>query len=156
MAYGIPLYIGIPTCVIVYCYFRIFTTVRNHNYSNFHLPGNPISSVNVEEVKVARTLLIIVVFFNLCWIPILTIDFVDTISQRYNFPSEVYVAYTFLATISSALNPLIYGVMNKSFRRNYLKVLRCRYCRSQGVVEPLALCGMTNVVGTLPLEDQNG
>ena len=104
----------------------------------------------------ARTLLIIVVFFNLCWIPILTIDFVDTISQRYNFPSEVYVAYTFLATISSALNPLIYGVMNKSFRRNYLKVLRCRYCRSQAVVEPLALRGMTNVVGTLPLEDQNG
>ena len=156
VAYGIPLYIGIPTCVIVYCYFRIFTTARNHNYSNFRLPGNPISSVNVEEVKVARTLLIIVVFFNLCWVPILTIDFVDTISQRYNFPSEVYVAYTFLATISSALNPLIYGVMNKSFRRNYLKVLRCRYCRSQGVVEPLALCGMTNVVGTLPLEDHKG
>ena len=42
VAYGLPLYIGIPTCVIVYCYFRIFTTVRNHNYSNFHLPGNPI------------------------------------------------------------------------------------------------------------------
>ena len=132
VAYGIPLYIGIPTCVIVYCYFRIFTTVRNHNYSNFRLPGNPISSVNVEEVKVARTLLIIVVFFNLCWVPILTIDFVDKISQRYNFPSEVYVAYTFLATISSALNPLIYGVMNKSFRRNYLKVLRCTISRCRG------------------------
>jgi len=43
VAYGLPLYIGIPTCVIVYCYFRIFTTVRNHNYSNFHLRGNPIS-----------------------------------------------------------------------------------------------------------------
>ena len=154
VAYGVPLYIGIPACVIVYCYFRIFTTVRNHN-SNFHLSGNPISSVYVEEVKVARTLLIIVVFFDLCWIPILAIDFVDTISQRYIFPSEVYVAYTFLATISSALNPLIYGVMNKSFRRNYLKVLRCRHCRSQAVVEPLTLRGMANVVGTLPLQDQS-
>ena len=59
MAYGIPLYVGIPTCVIIYCYFRIFTTVRHHN-SNFHRPGNPISTVNVEEVKVASTILVCV------------------------------------------------------------------------------------------------
>ena len=62
MAYGIPLYIGIPTCVIIYCYFRIFTTVRHHN-SNFHHSGNPISTANVEKFKVARTILVIVVFF---------------------------------------------------------------------------------------------
>ena len=68
------LYIGIPTCVIIYSYLRIFTTVRHHN-CNFHRSGNPINTVNVEEVKVARTILVTVVFFNLCWIPILTIDF---------------------------------------------------------------------------------
>ena len=146
----ILLYIGIPTCVIIYCYFRIFTTVRHHN-GNFHHPGNPISTVNVEEVKVARTILVIVVFFNLCWIPIFTIDFVDTIFQRWIFPREAYMAYTFLATISSALNPVIYGVLNKSFRKNYLKVLRCRCCRSQAVVEPLALRVRVSVVAMGPL-----
>ena len=150
LAYGIPLYIGIPTCVIIYCYFRIFTTVRHHN-SNFHHPGNPISTVNVEEVKVARTILVIVVFFNLCWIPILTIDFLDTIFQRWIFPPEAYIAYTFLATISSALNPFIYGVLNKSFRKNYLKVLRCRCCRSQAVVEPLDVRVRASVVAMGPL-----
>ena len=67
LAYGIPLYTGIPACVIIYSYLRIFTTVRHHN-SNFHHSGNLISTVNVEEVKVARTILVIVVFFNLCWI----------------------------------------------------------------------------------------
>ena len=150
LAYGILLYVGIPTCVIIYCYFRIFTTVRHHN-DNFHLPGNPMSTVNVEEVKVARTTLVIVVFFNLCWIPILTIDFLDTIFQRWIFSTEAYMSYTFLATISSALNPLIYGVLNKSFRKNYLKVLRCRCCRSQAVVEPLALRVRASVVAMGPL-----
>ena len=149
-AYGIPLYIGIPTCVIIYSYLRIFTTVRHHN-SNFHHPGNPISTVNVEEVKVARTILVIVVFFNLCWIPILTIDFLDTIFQRWIFPPEAYIAYTFLGAISSALNPFIYGVLNKSFRKNYLNVLRCRCCRSQAVVEPLALRVRASVVAMGPL-----
>ena len=136
-------------------YFRIFTTVRNHN-SNFHLHGNPISMVNLEEVKVPRTIFVIVVLFSLCWIPVLTIDLVDTAFQRWTVAPEAYVAYTFLATISSALNTLIYGVFNKSFRKNYLKVLRCRYCRSQAVVEPLAVRGRANVddMGPLPKKIQ--
>ena len=134
--YGSPLYIGVPTCVIIYCYLRIFSTVRNHN-RNVHLPGNPISSVNVEEVKVARTIFVVVVFFNLCWIPVLTVNVLDDVFQRWIFPTDVYIFYTLLATLSSAVNPLIYGVMNKSFRTNYLKLLCCTYCRSQVVVGPL-------------------
>ena len=134
--YGNPLYIGVPTCIIIYCYLRIFITVRDHN-RNAHLPDNPISSVNVEEVKVARTIFVVVVFFNLCWIPVLTVNVLDYAFQRWIFPTEVYIFYTLLATLSSAVNPLIYGVMNKSFRTNYLKLLRCTYCRSQVVVGPL-------------------
>ena len=134
--FGHPLYIGVPTCVIIYCYSRIFSTVRNHN-RNVHLPNNPISPVNVEEVKVARTIFLVVVFFNLCSIPVLTVNVLDHAFQRWIFPTEVYTLNTFLVTLSSAVNPLIYGVMNKSFRTNYLKLLRCTYCRSQVVVGPL-------------------
>ncbi|CAH3016597.1 unnamed protein product [Porites evermanni] len=135
--YGSPLYIGVPTCVIIYCYLRIFSTVRNHN-RNLHPPNNLISSVNVEDVKVARTIFLVVVFFNLCWIPILTVNVLDDVFQRWIFPTEVYILNSFLGTLSSAVNPLLYGVMNKSFRTNYLKLLRCTYCRSQVVVEPMA------------------
>ena len=148
LTYGIRLYVGFLTGVIIYCYFRIFTTVRHHN-NNFS--GNPMSPVNVEEVKVARTIFLVVVFFNLCWIPILTIDLVDAVRQKWSFPREAYLAYTFLGTISCVLNPLIYGVLNKSFRKNYLKVLRCRCCRSQAVVEPLALRVRASVVAMGPL-----
>ena len=135
--YGSPLYIGVPTCVIIYCYSRIFSTVRNHN-RNLHPPNNLISSVNVEDVKVARTIFLVVVFFNLCWIPILTVNVLDDVFQKWIFPTEVYILNSFLGTLSSAVNPLLYGVMNKSFRTNYLKLLRCTYCRSQVVVGTLA------------------
>ena len=43
-----------------------------------------------------------------------------------DLPSRgIYGIYVF-GDYSSALNPLIYGVLNKSFGMNYLKVLRCR------------------------------
>ena len=70
----------------------------------------------------------------------------DSIQTRWTFSREVHVAYTFLAHIRSALNPLIDGVLNKNFRTDYLKLLCCRYCRSQVVVEPLAMNGRVNVI----------
>ena len=57
----------------------------------------------------------ILVFFSLCWNPVLLIDLVDTILGRWTFPGEAHVAYTFLANISRALNPFIYGVLNRNF-----------------------------------------
>ena len=127
------IFIGIPSCIVFYFYFRIFKAVRSHN-NNLHLSGNGINAVNVEEVKVARTLFVIVVFFTLCWAPVVVIDLVDVIRGSWTFPREAYVAYSVLATLSTALNPLIYGVLNRNFRREYLKLLRCRYCRLQAVV----------------------
>lgn len=134
-AFMVTVYIGLPTCVIFYCYLRIFQTVRSHN-TNFQTSGVASHTVNVEEIKITRTLFVIVVFFNLCWTPVLLIDIADTIRGTWTFPREVYVAYSFLATISSALNPIIYGVLNKNFQKEYRKILCCSYCRTQSIVEP--------------------
>ena len=137
-AFLVMVNVGLPICIIFFCYLRIFKTVRSHN-NNFQNTGNGTSTVNVEEIKVARTLFVIVLFFNFCWTPILLIDLVDTIHGSWIFPRRVYVAYSFLATVSSALNPIIYGVLNKNFKDEYLKMLRCSHCRSQAVVEPFVV-----------------
>ena len=129
-------YVGLPTCIIFYCYPRIFNTVRSHN-SNFETSRNGSNTVNVEEIKVARTLFVIVVFFNICWTPIFVIDITDTVLGRWIFPREAYVAYSFLATISSAINPLIYGVLNKNFQKEYLKILRCSCCEVRTTIQPI-------------------
>ena len=146
-AFLVTVYVGFPTCVIFYCYLKIYQSVRCHN-NNFQSTRVGCFAVNVEEIKVARTLFVIVVFFNLCWTPILVIDIVDTIRGSWIFPRGAYVAYSFLATISSALNPLIYGVLNKNFQKEYLKVFRCIYCRSETIVEPFMAKGGGNTVAT--------
>ena len=152
-AFLVTVYVGFPTCVIFFCYLRIFKTVRSHN-NNFQTSGNGPSTLNVGEIKVARTLFVIVVFFNLCWTPILLIDLVDTVRGSWTFPREAYVAYSFLVTISSALNPVIYGVLNNSFQKEYLKFLRCSYCRSQTIVEPFTAEGAVSTVA-IALNDVN-
>ena len=137
-AFLVTVYVGLPTCVIFFCYLRIFQTVRSHN-THFHATGVANNTVNVEEIKIARTLFVIVVFFNLCWTPILMVDIVDTIRGTWIFPREAYMTYSFLGLISSALNPVLYGVLNKNFQDEYLKIIRCGYCRSQTIVEPFIL-----------------
>ena len=140
MVFMMIVYVGLPACVIFYSYTRIFLTVRSDN-NNLQNTGTETRTVNVAEIKVARTISVIVVFFSLCWTPILVIDIVDTIRGCWNFPRDVYVAWNFLASISSALNPMIYGVLNKNFQKEYLKVLQCRYCHSHAIAAPLEVAG---------------
>ena len=144
VAFWLLLYQGIPSTIILYCYLRVFQTVRSHSI-NFQRPGNPVITANVEEIKVARTLFVTVMIFSLCWIPIIFIDIVDTIQGRWSFPREAYLTYTYLALISSAINPLIYGVLNKNSRKEYHKLFyrRCRRSYRQAVVQPLALTATT-------------
>ena len=130
------LYLGLPSCVIFFFYFRIFQKVRNH-YQNFHFPNGTMSTVNVEEIKITHTLFMIVACVQICWVPVLAIDIADRVHGMWTFPREVYVAYSFLATLNSTLNPIILVLRNRNFRREYFKVIRCSYLRQKRIVQPI-------------------
>ena len=128
--------VAIPSLIVTYCYYRVFSTVRRHN-TNFQ-QSNSSNRISVEEIKVTRTLFALVVLFLLCWTPIFTIDFIDTIANEWMFPREVYVTYGFFAAFSSLVNPICYGVMNPIFRKAYLNVFEkltcCRLAIGRGTV----------------------
>ena len=67
-------------------------------------------------------LLVVVVAFLSCWTPVLVIDLVDFINGDWKLKRQVYVSYTCLGFASSALNPIIYGIMNRTFRTEYFKI----------------------------------
>jgi melatonin receptor type 1A len=121
-AFFVTIYLGIPTAVIVFCYLKVFQTVRKHNtkLSKMKERGAP----SVEEIKVTRTLFIIVVVFIGCGTPILIMDLIDTFRGRWSLPRSAYTSYTFLATLSFAVNPFIYAFTNPAFKEEYFKVLQ--------------------------------
>ena len=129
-AYLVLVYVAIPLIIILTCYTRVFIAVRKHNL-NFRPrirsscksgKNSSNSCLSVAEVNVTYILLVVVIGFLTCWTPVLVIDMIDFINGDWKLKRQVYVSYTCLGFASTSLNPIIYGVMNRTFRSEYLKI----------------------------------
>jgi hypothetical protein len=160
-------YITFPVLVISICYFKIFRTVSAHKKSLFknhknrskgkdddgnsnesqeNAQGEPKISINVEEVKITRTLFCTVLGFITCWSPIAVIDMIDSYSSHaLSIPRQVYLLWVYLGYGSSSINPFIYGILNRSFRNEFLRILRFR-CGSQTRVHPATVTYTNSVM----------
>ena len=136
-AYLVLVYVAIPLIIIIICYTRVFIAVRKHNLNfrfrirqrstnNTTRNNNSLDSsgiLSVEEVNVTYILLVVVISFLTCWTPVLIIDMIDFINGDWKLKRQVYVSYTCFGFASTALNPIIYGIMNRSIRAEYLRIL---------------------------------
>ena len=120
-------FVFLPAVVIIWCYTKVFRSIRGHfrQLAASKMSSASINNINPAEIVITRAVFAIVIAFFLCWIPCIVIDLVD-ISRDDWFDRRVYLAYTYFAYTSSAINPIIYGIMNRSFRVEYLKLLRYR------------------------------
>ena len=82
---------------------------------------------NVVEVKITQTVSLVFLAFSVCWIPVGVIDFTDVARGFPSHPRQVYVFETFVIFLSSTINPLIYGLTSRKFRREYKKLLCCKW-----------------------------
>ena len=121
-------YVAAPLTIITICYAKVFRTVSRSNQV-FSLENDlQHLRANVEEAKVTKTLAAVMVGFSCCWLPISVIDNIDAARGEHTLPRQVYLTYTFLAYLSSTINPFIYGATNRQFRREYKAILRMIVC----------------------------
>ncbi|XP_031566277.1 melatonin receptor type 1A-like [Actinia tenebrosa] len=150
--YTIPLmliFIGTPTVIILICYLKVFFALRNHQ-KNLHKPeserGSKFQRITVEEIRITRTLFATIVGYLLCWMPVLFIEIIDLGLGEGSLPRQVYMMFTMCGLSSSAINPVIYGVMNKTFRREYKKAFKCG---ASNTVQPRQSNSKTRPVNTI-------
>ena len=130
-------YVGLPTFTLSICYALVFRQMRIHRRTvqNLRSCAMAVDNITHADIRVTKILFITVIGFLACWTPIAVIDFVDTFRGEVSLPRQVYVFYLILGNLSGAINPFIYGFLNRSFRREYGKMfsLRKRNSRRQNL-----------------------
>ena len=112
---------------IVVSYTLVFVRIRRHQISMVSslLGQSRDLNISVEEIKISNLLFVTVLGFAICWIPSLVIITMDRIDPDNIPPRSRTLLCTYLNYLSAALNPFIYGVMNRSFRAEYKRILLC-------------------------------
>ena len=108
----------IPYQVILICYFKVWRFVRSHSVQM------TTSRVNAEDVKLNRLLSLIVISFTVCFTPFLAIILIESFREQFSLPRQVYFLGTVMIGTASCVNPVIYGVFNKEFRREFCMIFR--------------------------------
>ena len=112
----------LPTFIIVICYVKVFFALKEHRKNLLKVltkVGPQFQRITVEDVRVTKTLFATVIGFLLCWMPVLLIEMVELGLGNDSLPRQVHLMFTMCGLSSSVINPFIYGVMNKAFRREY-------------------------------------
>ena len=129
-AIGISLHlihVFIPLIIIVFCYGSVFKSVRQHNTNvvpSLQAEQFQQLALNAWEMRVTMLLFSVVLAFFLCWIPVIIIGLLAH-SSVVTLPDFAYELYTLLAFTSTVINPFIYGVANRDFRREFLAIFHC-------------------------------
>ena len=93
------------------------------------------SRVNVEDIKLNRLLAVIVISFSICFTPFFVMILIDTSREKFSLPRQLYFFATVTVGAASCINPMIYGIMNKEFRRGFVAIFRRKRGRIGILVE---------------------
>lgn len=85
------------------------------------------SSFHSRELKAFRTLTAIVFAFLISWMPFFILALIRPFCD--NIPKWSSSLTLWLGYCNSTINPILYSIFNKDFRRPFAELLRCR-CRS--------------------------
>ena len=124
--YSIAVSLSFPP--IVFSYYKVLRKIRAHfvQVRSSTLRNDQNSAAFAEEVKLTAMLFTTILAFFICWTPSVIIDFYEVFGGYYTLPRQVYMLNIFTYASSSAINPIIYGLMKREFKDAYKKVVCCK------------------------------
>ena len=129
----LTLFLVVPSCATAFSYSRVLKAIRHHkmeilpSISQVRRNGNE-QQISVQEIKLSRSLFIVVFTFMLCWIPLWVIVILRRFFIVY-MPRNVELLCMFFLYISNTVNPVIYAGMNSSFRSEFRRIIMCQSSR---------------------------
>lgn len=136
-------FVVLPFFTVLICYWKIYWVVKRHKESSRQLRSLSLN-LSVEEIRISRTLLSITIGYFVIWVPVVIVETLHTLYGRDLFPRGIYLVYTYLWYCSSIVNPLVYGYMNRTFRKEARRVFPISWKTYDDSVENLQGRSRTN------------
>ena len=118
-----------PLTVTIFSYKKVSKHIKEHNMGvvqALQSHSEDMMTVSTHEIRICRSLFVIVFAFMLCWIPTWFIAIFARFHVIARMPRAIQLLCTFLVNLSSTLNPFIYAGMNPLFRREFRRLLLCK------------------------------
>ncbi|KZC10314.1 Tachykinin-like peptides receptor 99D [Dufourea novaeangliae] len=110
-----------PLSIISCMYARIALKLWG-NKAPGNAEGSRDANLMKNKMRVIKMLIIVVAVFSLCWLPLQTYNFFQHFYpqiNRYEYINYIWFFCDWLAMSNSCYNPLIYGIYNGKFRREF-------------------------------------
>ncbi|XDV54690.1 hypothetical protein PO909_022922 [Leuciscus waleckii] len=84
----------------------------------------------VREKRFTFVLAVVIGVFVVCWFPFFFTYILQAICQACKLPEALFKFFFWMGYCNSALNPLIYTIFNRDFRKAFKKILfkKCKGC----------------------------
>ena len=125
----ITIFFALPLFATAVCYAKVLKTIRRHNMeflSSLSQIRTGEVRISVQEIKISRSLFIVVFTFMTCWVPFWIIVLLRRFFVTIYVPRNVELLCMFFLYISNTINPVIYSGMNSAFRREFRQIITCR------------------------------
>ncbi|XP_041947687.1 melatonin receptor type 1B-B [Alosa sapidissima] len=113
----------VPIAVVTYCYLRIWILVIQVRRK---VKSNERPRLRPSDLRNFVTMFVVFVLFAICWAPLNLIGLAVAIDPHRiapHIPEWLFVVSYFMAYFNSCLNAIIYGLLNRNFRREYMRIV---------------------------------
>ncbi|XP_068608389.1 cannabinoid receptor type 1B-like [Brachionichthys hirsutus] len=135
-------WIGITTALVLFIiYAYMFILWKSHHHAVrmlsrssqrsvivYTADGTKVQTVRPEQarmdLRLAKTLVLILVALIICWGPLLAIMVYDLFGKVNDFIKTIFAFCSMLCLLNSTVNPVIYAMRSKDLRRAFVNMCR--------------------------------
>ncbi|XP_075953037.1 adenosine receptor A1-like [Anarhichas minor] len=122
-------WVVVPLSIMIALYAEIFRVIRRQLNRRAEATCDGERYYR-KELKLAKSLALVVFLFAVCWLPIHIMNCIDFFCPKCSIPKFALYFGIFMSHVNSALNPMVYAFRIKPFRVTLIKFSRrCMLCK---------------------------
>ncbi|KAL0978776.1 hypothetical protein UPYG_G00175020 [Umbra pygmaea] len=114
-------WVVVPLAIMIALYVQIFRVIRKQLNMRAEATCDTSKYLN-KELKLAKSLALIVFLFVLCWLPLHIMNSILFFCPKCTVPKSIMYMGIFMSHVNSALNPLVYAFRIQRFRATLVQM----------------------------------